>query len=285
MNQLIQQEIGTSNLHHLTSNTRPLVPKPVLQFWLSWGDLIIMLLIMLMLRFTLQSIYFNISLTMFHIRTQLLSSQLMIMKWIISLNYTNLNTTAIFWMLISRCFSIDQWQLLPQKNSVSTVLFHKYGRTNVGVTNCTSHFSMFVPIKANLKLDNGNMGNSQGTGIIYVLFLNSTLYIQWDQFITVQATHTIPSNWETLSSMLVFKSLCMNLLNIMILWTLKVFLGGRPTRLRTIRNIFNLILSKQTLKETQILWFQLSVYYTIIIYINSFINKLVMSQLPRYKEW
>ena len=31
--------------------------------------------------------------------------------------------------------------------TVSTVLFHKYGGANVEVTNCMSHFSMFVPTK------------------------------------------------------------------------------------------------------------------------------------------
>ena len=40
--------------------------------------------------------------------------------------------------------------------TVCTVLFHKYRGANVAVTNCMSHFSMFVPTKATLKLANGN---------------------------------------------------------------------------------------------------------------------------------
>ena len=39
---------------------------------------------------------------------------------------------------------------------VSTVLFHKYGGANFALTNCMSHFSMFFPTKATVKLSNGN---------------------------------------------------------------------------------------------------------------------------------
>ena len=56
--------------------------------------------------------------------------------------------------------------------TVSTLLFHKSGRDNVGVKNFMSHFSMFVPTKANVKLTNGNTGNDQEIGIILCLFPN-----------------------------------------------------------------------------------------------------------------
>ena len=54
--------------------------------------------------------------------------------------------------------------------TVSTVLFYKYGWANVAVTNCISHFSMFVPTKANVKLANVKTGNSQWIGIILCRF-------------------------------------------------------------------------------------------------------------------
>ena len=38
---------------------------------------------------------------------------------------------------------------------LSTVLFHKDGVANVAVTNCMSHFSMYFPTKATVKLANG----------------------------------------------------------------------------------------------------------------------------------
>ena len=56
--------------------------------------------------------------------------------------------------------------------TVSTVLFHKDGGANFGVKNCMSHFSMFVPTKANMKLANGNTGHTQGIGIILRSFPN-----------------------------------------------------------------------------------------------------------------
>ena len=54
--------------------------------------------------------------------------------------------------------------------TVSTVLFHKDGGANVAVTNYMSHFSVFVPTKATVKLANGNTGHAQGIGIILCRF-------------------------------------------------------------------------------------------------------------------
>ena len=51
-------------------------------------------------------------------------------------------------------------------------MFHKYGRENVGVKNCMSHFYMFTPNKANAKLANGNTRHSQVIGIILCHFTN-----------------------------------------------------------------------------------------------------------------
>ena len=56
--------------------------------------------------------------------------------------------------------------LLKKLNTVSTMLFYKYGRANVTVKNFMSHFSMFVPTKFIVILANGNMGHSQGIGVI-----------------------------------------------------------------------------------------------------------------------
>ena len=56
----------------------------------------------------------------------------------------------------------------PSKlHTLSTVLFHKDGGANFSVTNCMSHFSMFVSTKATLKLANGNMGHAKGIGIFF----------------------------------------------------------------------------------------------------------------------
>ena len=52
----------------------------------------------------------------------------------------------------------------------SIVLFHKYEGYNISVTNCMSHFYMFVLTKANVKLDHGNMGHTQAIGV-FLYFL------------------------------------------------------------------------------------------------------------------
>ena len=55
------------------------------------------------------------------------------------------------------------------------MLFHKYLGENIGVTNCMSHFSMFVSTKADVKFTNGNMGHSQEIGILLCHFPNCTI--------------------------------------------------------------------------------------------------------------
>ena len=59
--------------------------------------------------------------------------------------------------------------------TVYTVLFNKDGGANVALTNYMSHFSMFVPTKATMKLANGNTGHSQGIGIILCRFPNCSI--------------------------------------------------------------------------------------------------------------
>ena len=63
-------------------------------------------------------------------------------------------------------------------NTVSTLLFHKDLGANVAVTNCTSHFSVFLPTKAIVKLANGNTGNAQVIGIILCRFTNCSIIYQ-----------------------------------------------------------------------------------------------------------
>ena len=84
----------------------------------------------------------------------------------------------------------------------------------------------------------------KGLGLFSVAFLTVPLYIQLDQFIIVEVTlptlyHQVPSTF-----ILVLRKLHLNLLNIVILLTLKVVLGDHPIRLATILTIFNLKLSK-----------------------------------------
>ena len=59
--------------------------------------------------------------------------------------------------------------------TVSTVEFHKYGGANFSVTDCMSHFSIFVPTKATVKLANGNTGHTQVVWVILCRFTNCSI--------------------------------------------------------------------------------------------------------------
>ena len=126
MNQPIHQDIITANLNQITSNPGPLLTKPVLWFHISSGDLIIIPLIMVILRFTLQSFHLNLTLNLFHIQTPLWSNQLVIMRWTILCNYSTKNTMVIFWMLTSRWLSINWWSPLLQIFIQSLLYFFIY---------------------------------------------------------------------------------------------------------------------------------------------------------------
>ena len=56
--------------------------------------------------------------------------------------------------------------------TVSSVLFHKDVGATFEVTNCMSHFSVFVPTKATVKLSYGNIVHAQVIGIILCFFPN-----------------------------------------------------------------------------------------------------------------
>ena len=56
--------------------------------------------------------------------------------------------------------------------TVYTVLFHKHGGANYAVTEFISHFSMFVPTKATVKLANVKTVHTQLIGIILCYFPN-----------------------------------------------------------------------------------------------------------------
>ena len=51
INQINHQDSSVTNLRQLTSNPGPLLPTPSLWFKILWGDLIIVPLIMVMLKF------------------------------------------------------------------------------------------------------------------------------------------------------------------------------------------------------------------------------------------
>ena len=78
---------------------------------------------------------------------------------------------------------------------VSTVLFHKYGGSNVTATNYMSHFSMLVPTKDTVELDNGNTVHAQGIGIILYRFPNCSII-----YPVVPVYYCLGHNSNTISS-------------------------------------------------------------------------------------
>ena len=163
---------------------------------------------------------------------------------------------------------------------VSTVIFNKDEGANVAVTNFMLHYSMFVPTKSTVKLDNGSTLHTQVIGIFLCRFPKCSVIYTVGPVYYFQVTLPTPSHHVTSNFMLAFKKLRQNLLNIVTLLTLKVVLGYHSTRLKTILTIFKSKLSKSTLTDTGILLYQLSVYFQNKISLRLFISFLVVSLLP-----
>ena len=82
------QDRGTSIHQKCTSNTAPVIPIPVLKFQISWWNIITMQLIMVMYRFILNMIPWNIPLTMFQTQITLWINKLIMMKCTTSSNFS-----------------------------------------------------------------------------------------------------------------------------------------------------------------------------------------------------
>ena len=92
---------------YFRSRTSPLNTSPVVSSII--GGIIIMLLIMVMLRFTLHSFQLNWTLNIFQIKKPLRLNQLMMMKWTIYWNYFTQKNMNIFCVLTYRWFRLDWW--------------------------------------------------------------------------------------------------------------------------------------------------------------------------------
>ena len=135
--------------------------------------------------------------------------------------------------------------------TISTVLFHRYGGANVGITNFMSHFYMFVPSKDILKIARGNTGHAQGIGIILCSFTNFTIIYPMVPVYYFQFTLPTPYNWVPSNVMLILKRLHLNLLKFDILLTLKVILGENPTRWEQFRLLPNKNCQSQPWKKQE----------------------------------
>ena len=169
--------------------------NPHLWFQISWGELIIIPFIMVMLRFNLQSFYLNLTLNLFHIRTPLQSNQSIMMKWTSSWNYSTQRMMMIFWMLTSRCFSID-WCSLLIKNFIQSLLCCLMNIEEQMLQSQILYHTFLCSPKPrplwNWITETRYMPNE--LRLLNLIFLTVPLYIQWDQFIIVQVTLPTPSH-------------------------------------------------------------------------------------------
>ena len=178
----------------------------------------------------------------------------MIIKCTISWNSSTQNMIRIFYMLTSRWFKLDWWSPLLQIfiNYLLCCFINMEELMLQSQIACHNFLCLSPPRPLwNWLMETRDMLNK--SGLFYVAFLTVWLYIQLDQFIIVQVTlptlyHQVPSSF-----ILVLRKLHLNLLNIVILLTLKVVLGDQPIRLATILTIFNPKLSRSILTETRIL--------------------------------
>ena len=225
MNQMNHQENVTTNLQNITSNPVPLLPTPELWLQISWGDLIIMPLIMVMFKFTVQMFWLNSNLNQLHIHTPLRLNQLMMMKCIIFWNSFIQNTIKIFWMLTSRCFKLDWWSPLLQYfiQSLLCCFINTEKRIFQSQIACHNFLCLSQPRPLRNRItETRDMPIEFGS--FYIAFTTVQLYIQLYQFTIVKFNLPTLSNQVPLHFMLVLKRLKLNLLNIVTLLNLKVVL-------------------------------------------------------------
>ena len=150
-------------------------------------------------------------------------------------------------MLTYRCFKLDWWSPLPQ-NSIQYLLCY-FIKTEDWMLQSQIACHTFLCLSPPRPLWNWLMETldmPKGLGLFYLAFLTVPLYIQLYQFIIVQVTlptqyHPVPSSF-----ILVSRKLHLNLLNIVVMLTLKVVLGDHPIRLATILTIFSLNFQNQS---------------------------------------
>ena len=142
-----------------------------------------------------------------------------------------------------------------------------------------SHFSMFVPTKATMKLANGNTGHAQGIGIIFCRFPNCSIIYP---VVPVYYCPGHPSSTISpgvLKFYVGFKKVTSEPLEHCDFFDPQGRSWRSPYQTKKIFTIFKSKISRSTLTETRILLSQLSMDFQNKISLNLFISVLVMSLL------
>ena len=175
------------------------------------------------------------------------------------------------------------WHTICDTGICSSIFMKQHSRywgANVAVTNLMSHFSMFFPINATVKLANGSTGHAQVIAIILCRFPNCSIIYPVGPVYYYPGHPSNTISLDYLNFLLVFKTLHLNLLKIVTLLALRVVLQDYHTRLTKILTIFNSKFSRSTLTETRIFLSQLSVGFQNKLSLKLFISILVMSLSP-----
>ena len=154
-----------------------------------------MQLIMVILRFTLQSIHLNIPLNLFQIRTSVWLNKLTMMKYTNSWNSSTQSMIMIIWILTSRWFSIEYW-LLPLQNFIQPLLCYFINMEEQMLLSQIAYHT-FLCTSQPISLWNWLMKTQdmpKKLGLFYAIVLTVLLYIRWYQFIIFQVTLPTPSH-------------------------------------------------------------------------------------------
>ena len=154
-----------------------------------------------MLKFPLKTFQLSLTVTQFQIQTPLQLNKLMIIKWIISYNYSTQNMMTIFYMLTSICFKFDWWSPLLQDfiQYLLCCFIKKEEQMLQSQIECENFLCLSQPRPLwNWLMETRDM--SKELGLFYVALLTVKLYIQLGQFIIAQVTlltlyHQVPSNF------------------------------------------------------------------------------------------
>ena len=164
-------------------------------------------------------------------------------------------------MFKSTCFRLDWWVPLLQNFIPSLLCYFTHTEKRIFQLQIACHTFLCLPQPRplwNWLMETRDMPKE--LGLFYASFLIVTLFIQWDQFIIFLVTLPTPSHQVPWNFMLSFKRLCLNLLNIVNLLIFKVVLNNYLNRLKTVSTIFKSKFSNSTVRETGILFSQLSMH-------------------------
>ena len=146
--------------------------------------------------------------------------------------------------------------------AVSYMVFHNNGEANFSVTNCMSHFYMYVPTEATVNLANGIMGHSQ---VIRIIFCSFPILFHFISNGTSLLLSRSPFQHHLIRcpqiSCWFSKGYIWDSWKLWLCWPSKLLFDTTLPDSKQFRLSSNINLSKSTLKEAVVFFFQIYVPY------------------------